>query len=344
MTRTGSAPVRIDLYTGDGLRLDAAAEVSQQAEAAGFGALWTLEAHTEPFLPLALAAEHTSRLQLGTAVAVALARNPMVLAHLAHELHRYCRGRFTLGLGSQVSAHITRRYGAPFDHPAARMTEFVGALRAIWACWNDGQPLDFQGGFYQHTLMTPAFNPGPSPWGQPRVLLAAVGPRMTEAACACADGLVAHPLSSPTSLSQMIKPSVAGAVRQGFELICPVLVVTGTRDAEIGRARDAVRRQLAFYASTPAYRPVMELYGEGERADRLRTMSRDGQWDNMAGLITDELLTEFSVEAPIQALPTALHARYDAIIDRALLYAPYPVAADLWQGMDLQNAGRPATE
>lgn len=167
----------LDLYAAPGLRLDEAVAVATAAESAGFGGLWTLEAHTEPFLPLALAAEHTSRIELGTAIAVALARNPMIVAHLAHELNRYAGGRLNLGLGPQVGAHITRRFGAPFDHPAERMTEFVAALRAIWRCWNDGEPLDFHGRYYRHDLMTPAFNPGPSAAGEPRVLLAAVGHR-----------------------------------------------------------------------------------------------------------------------------------------------------------------------
>jgi probable F420-dependent oxidoreductase len=325
--------VQMDLYTGDGLRLEDAVAVATRAEAAGFGTLWTLEAHTEPFMPLVLAAEHTSRLRLGTAVAVALARNPMVVAHLAHELHRYSGGRLELGLGSQVGAHITRRYGAAFDHPAARMAEFVSALRAIWACWNDGVPLNFEGRFYRHTLMTPAFNPGPSPAGEPRVLLAAVGPRMTDVACELADGLVAHPLSSPRSLTRMVTPRTAVAARPGFELICPVLVVTGRTDAETDAARESVRRQIAFYASTPAYRGVLDLYGEGDRADRLRALSRDGQWDLMTELVSDELLVEFSVESPVGSLPAAVRARYDGVIDRALLYAPYPVPEGLWAEM-----------
>jgi probable F420-dependent oxidoreductase len=321
---------QIDLYTGDGLRLADAAVTGRVAEGAGFGSLWTLEAHTEPFLPLTLVAEHTTRLRIGTAVAVALARNPMVVAHLAHELNEYAGGRLDLGLGSQVGAHITRRYGAPFDHPAARMGEFVQALRAIWACWNDGVPLDFRGRFYRHTLMTPAFHPGPSSVGEPKVWLAAVGPRMTAVACAEADGLIAHPLSSVRSLQQAIRPSLATARRPGFQLACPVLVVTGSDDAELETARRSVRRQIAFYASTPAYRSVLDLYGEGDRADRLHILSRDGQWDAMTDLVTDELLAEFAVESPIESLPAAVHARFDGVLDRAMLYAPYRVDAELW--------------
>jgi alkanesulfonate monooxygenase SsuD/methylene tetrahydromethanopterin reductase-like flavin-dependent oxidoreductase (luciferase family) len=350
----------VDLYAGHGLRLDEAVPLATAAESAGFGGLWTLEAHTEPFLPLVLAAEHTSRIELGTAVAVALARNPMVVAHLAHELNRYAGGRFSLGLGPQVGAHVTRRFGAPFDHPAERMTEFVMALRAIWRCWNQGEPLDFRGRFYRHDLMTPAFDPGPSgvspsgtgpsgtgPSGagpssagqssagpssssEPRVLLAAVGPRMTAAACAVADGLIAHPLTSRRVAQEQLRPRIAAAVRPGFELSCPVLVITGRTDQELDQARAAVRRQIAFYASTPAYRSVLEPYGAGELSDRLREMSRAGEWDAMTGLIPDDLLREFSVEAPAGALAAALHARFDGVLDRILVYAPYPVPAERW--------------
>jgi alkanesulfonate monooxygenase SsuD/methylene tetrahydromethanopterin reductase-like flavin-dependent oxidoreductase (luciferase family) len=345
----------VDLYAGHGLRLDEAVPLATATESAGFGGLWTLEAHTEPFLPLVLAAEHTSRIELGTAVVVALARNPMIVAHLAHELNRYAGGRFSLGLGPQVGAHITRRFGAPFDHPAERMTEFVLALRAIWRCWNQGEPLDFRGRYYRHDLMTPAFDPGPSGVGlsgagpseagpseaglseagpssnsEPRVLLAAVGPRMTAAACAVADGLIAHPLTSRRVAQEQLRPRIAAAVRPGFELSCPVLVITGRTDQELDQARAAVRRQIAFYASTPAYRSVLELYGAGELSDRLREMSRAGQWDAMTALIPDDLLREFSVEAPAGALAAALHARFDGVLDRILVYAPYPVAADRW--------------
>jgi probable F420-dependent oxidoreductase len=325
------SPASLDLYAAPGLRLDGAVALATAAESAGFGGLWTLEAHTEPFLPLALAAEHTSRIELGTAVAVALARNPMIVAHLAHELNRYAGGRLNLGLGPQVGAHITRRFGAPFDHPADRMTEFVTALRAIWRCWNEGEPLDFHGRFYRHDLMTPAFDPGPSAAGEPRVLLAAVGPRMTAAACAVADGLIAHPLTSRRVAQEQLRPRIAAAARPGFELACPVLVITGRTGAELDEARAAVRRQIAFYASTPAYRGVLELYGAGDLSDRLRAMSRAGEWDAMTGLIGGDLLREFSVEAPAGALAGALHERFDGVLDRIMIYAPYPVPADLWR-------------
>ena len=327
--------MKIDLYAGQGLLLGDAARTAETAEAAGFSGLWSLEAHTEPFLPLALAAEHTTKLELRTAVAVALARNPVVVAHLAHELSRYSGGRFQLGLGSQVKPHITRRYGEQWTDPVGRMREFVLALRAIWGCWNEAQKLDFRGKYYTHTLMTPPFNPGPSPFGPPPVLLAAVGPKMVRLAAELAHGVIAHPLSSRRVLTEELLPTVRTARpdrgdTDDFEVSCPVLIVTGANDHETEIAREAVRKQIAFYASTPAYRSVLELYGEGERADRLRELSVQGRWDDMTDLVTDELLQEFSVEAPPAQLQEALRTRFTGVLDRAGLYAPYPVADPIW--------------
>jgi probable F420-dependent oxidoreductase len=327
---TGSE-VAIDLYPGTGLRLADARQVAVDCERAGFEGLWTLEADTEPFLPLALAAEHTTRLRLGTAVAVALVRNPMVVAHLAHELNRYAAGRLTLGLGTQVGAHVAKRFGEPFDHPAERMREYVGALRAIWACWNDGAALNFRGRFYHHTLMTPAFHPGPSEYGPPLVHLAAVGPLMCRVAAEEADGLIAHPLSSARVLRDVLRPRIGSPAAAHFELSCPVMVITGADDESTEAARAAVRRQIAFYASTPAYRDVFALYDLGDLADRLRTMSRAGQWDEMGELIDDDILAEFSIEAPPHAVAKEIRRRYAGVLDRALIYQPYPTPPDLWR-------------
>lgn len=329
-----AAVLPIDLYAGQGLRLDQAAAAASLAETGGFGGLWTLEAATEPFLPLALAAEHTSRIRLGTAVAVALARNPMVVAHLAHELNRFSGGRLHLGLGTQVGAHIVARFGERFDHPADRMAEFLQALRAIWACWNDEAALDFRGRFYRHTLMTPMFHPGPSPVGAPRTLISAVGPRMTRVAAEHADGLVAHPLTSARYLREVTRPALA-ETPPGFELVCPVLVITGADETGVRAARRAVRKQVAFYASTPAYRAVLELHGRGPLADRLAALSRQGEWDAMSTVIDDELLAEFSVEAPVDRLAAALRDRYRGLLDRVLVYAPYQVPQDVWASAGL---------
>ncbi len=186
--------------------------------------------------------------------------------------------------------------------------------------------------------MTPAFDPGPSGAGEPRVLLAAVGPRMTAAACAVADGLIAHPLTSRRVAQEQLRPRIAGAARPGFELSCPVLVITGRTEAELVPARAAVCRQIAFYASTSAYRSVLELYGAGDLADRLRAMSRAGEWDAMTDLVPDDLLREFSVEARAGLLAGALHARFDGVLDRIMIYAPYPVPVGLWREAGLGAA------
>ena len=230
-----------------------------------------------------------------------------------------------------MGAHVANRFGEPFDHPAERMREYVAALRAIWACWNDGTDLDFRGQYYHHTLMTPAFNPGPSEYGPPRIHLAAVGPLMCQVAAQSADGLIAHPLSSARVLREVLQPRVSSPAAAGFEVSVPVMVITGTDDESTDAARAAVRRQIAFYASTPAYRAVFALYGLGDLADRLRMMSRAGQWDEMGELIDDEILAEFSVEAPPQAVMGEIRRRYTGLLDRALIYQPYPSPPGFWR-------------
>lgn len=337
--------MRLDLYPGLGLRLEEAADLAQMAEQTGLEGLWSLEAQTEPFMPLAIAAHHSSRIDLRTAIAVALARNPMVVAHTAHELNRTSGGRFQLGLGPQVRPHIERRFGLEWSEPVARMAEYIDALHAIWGCWNAGERLEFEGRFYRHTLMTPMFSPPPSEVGAPPVLLAAVGPRMIRMAAEKADGIIAHPLSSRRTLTEGLLPAVADAGRSAsrpFEISCPVLVVTGSSDEQIDRARAATRKQIAFYASTPAYRSVFETYDEGDRADRLRLLSREGRWDNMTDLVTDELMVEFSVEARPERLAPALADRFSGVLERVGLYAPYDVDADVWATVmaGTQAAGR----
>ncbi|MDQ1105390.1 TIGR03617 family F420-dependent LLM class oxidoreductase [Nocardioides zeae] len=316
--------MKIDLYPGFGLELGTAASVARTAVEQGYDGLWALEAPREPFSPLAVAALAAPGLQLRTSVAVAFARNPMVTAGLAHELARVTGGGFVLGLGTQVRAHVERRFSETWSEPVQRMADYVAALRAIWACWNEGVPLEHVGSHYRHTLMTPMFDPGPSGVGAPPVHLAAVGPAMVAMATEVADGLVLHPLTSPRTYEERVAPAVGDRRRSGgFELTCPVLVATGTTDEEVDVARHAVRKQIAFYASTPAYRWVLDLYGEGERADRLRQMSREGRWDDMTALVTDELLDEFAVTARQEDVPAALEARWGAVLDRAGVYQPY---------------------
>lgn len=316
--------MEIDYYPGSGLRLDTTEMLARSVESAGIGGLWALEAAREPFGPLAVAALTTTRLHLRTAVAVAFARNPMILAQQSHELARVSSGRFVLGIGTQVRAHVVRRFSEEWSHPARRMTEYITALRAIWRSWNEHAPLDFTGEFYRHTLMTPMFDPGPSGQAPPPIHLAAVGPTMVRVAAAHADGLVLHPLSSRRSITETVLPLVGDRrIEPGFELSCPVLVATGTTDEERDSARTAVRKQIAFYASTPAYRGLFELYDEGDRADELQRLAREGRWDDMTALISDDLLDEFSVDAHPRELRTRLAERFNGIVDRAAIYAPY---------------------
>ncbi len=323
--------MKLDLYPGLGLTLGDAASVAAVAERAGLDGLWALEAATEPFAPLALAASVTDRIDLRTGVAVAFARNPMMVAYQAYELARFSGGRFQLGLGTQVRAHIERRFGESWSHPAARMGEFVSALHAIWTAWDTGERLDFRGEFYRHTLMTPMFSPPPSDQAHPPVLLAGVGPLMVRTAAEVSDGLVLHPLMSRRLFDERIAPRLDPSTSTAaFELSCPVLVVTGADDKEMDTARAAVRKQLAFYASTPEYRTVLDLYGAGDRADRLRALAHEGRWDTMTTLIDDELLAEFSVEAPPEGLASALVERYGDVLGRVGLYAPYPVSDAVW--------------
>src|SRR5688572_4066144 len=228
-------------------------------EAAGYDGGISAEIASDPFLPLALAAEHTQRLELITSIAVAFARNPMLLANIGHDLNAYSKGRFILGLGSQIRPHIQKRFSMPWSKPAARMREFILAMRAVWDCWYNGKPLDFRGEFYTHTLMTPMFVPANTRHGAPRVFLAAVGPRMTEVAGEVADGMIAHAFTTERYVREVTLPALerglarAGKRRESFQLTCPVFVVTGRDEKSHAASRSAVCKQISFYGSTPAY-------------------------------------------------------------------------------------------
>jgi len=295
------------------------------AEAAGYDGTIMPETQHDPFVGLALAARATDRITLSTGIAVAFARNPMNLAILANDLHLISGGRFELGLGSQVKAHIERRFAMPWSHPAARMAEFVAALRAIWHSWATGERLVFRGEFYQHTLMTDFFNPGPNPYGNPPVLLAAVGDRMTEAAGRSADGMLVHPLTSPAYLRERTLPilrEARGGSLEGFTLGLSAFAVLGADEKARAEAERAVRGQIAFYGSTPAYRAVLDLHGWGELADQLNALSRRQAWAEMAALITDDVLDTFAVSGDVAR---ALRDRFGGTIDRISLYTPYEV-------------------
>jgi probable F420-dependent oxidoreductase len=314
--------------TGGGNLGVIAAQVAA-AERVGYDGVWTTEVSHDPFLPLLLAADRSCALMLGTAIAVAFARSPMTVATVANDLQSLSSGRFVLGLGSQVKAHVERRFSMPWSEPAARMREFVLALHAIWASWSGGGRLDFRGEFYRHTLMTPMFAPGPNPWGPPPVLLAAVGPRMTQVAAEVSDGLIVHGFTTERYLREVTWPiieaglSTSGRGRDRFTVSYPGLLATGETDAAMEAAIAAVRGQLAFYGATPAYRPVLDLHGWGDLHTELHRLSRRGDWATMAALVDDTVLHTFAVVAAPDQAGQEIHRRYGDLVDRYTLYAPY---------------------
>jgi probable F420-dependent oxidoreductase len=305
-----------------GADLEMAPLAIAELEARGYDAAFTAEINSDPFFPLVLAAEHSKAIQLTTAISVAFARNPMTTANLAWDLNQYSKGRFTIGLGSQIKPHITRRFSMPWSQPAARMREFILAMRAIWACWATGETLDFNGEFYRHDLMTPMFTPTRTTYGAPGVNLAAVGPRMTEVAAEVADGVIAHGFTTVQYLREVTLPAVlrglarAGRQRETFDVSLPVFVVAGVDEEAFARSRQAVLGQIAFYASTPAYRPVLELHGWGDLQSEAHQLTRQGRWQDMGALISDDILRTFAVVCEdIDAVPAMLKQRYAGLAD-----------------------------
>jgi probable F420-dependent oxidoreductase len=290
-------------------------------EEGGYDGAVSAEIANDPFFPLLLAAEHTQRIELMTSIAVAFSRNPMTMANIGHDLNAYSKGRLCLGLGSQIRPHIQKRFSMPWSHPAARMREFILAMRAVWSCWYRGEKLDFRGEFYTHTLMTPMFTPSDTAYGAPRVALAAVGQRMTEVAGEVADGLIAHAFTTEKYLREVTLPALeagfakAGRSRADFEIVCPVFVVSGDDDESFAASRQATAQQVSFYGSTPAYRGVLELHGWGELQTELNMMSKRGQWVEMAELIDDDILNAFAVVAKPGEVGAALAARYGGLVD-----------------------------
>jgi probable F420-dependent oxidoreductase len=312
---------------------------ARDLEARGYAGVWASEADHDPFLPLLTAGLATERLQVGTAIAVAFARSPMTLAMTSHDLQRYTRGRFVLGLGSQVKPHVERRFSMPWSPPVERMREYVAALRAIWSAWQDGTRLRFQGEHYRHTLMTPMFSPQAHEWGAPPVHLAAVGPGMTRLAGEVADGLLAHGFTTARYLRERTLPvlaeglAAAGRSREEVTVSLPGFVVTGRTDAERAEAAAAVKATIAFYGSTPAYRPVLELHGWDSLADELHALSvsrREDKWTAMRDLVDDEVLSAFAVVGEPQEVGPAVRERFDGLVDRFSVYASYPAPLDLW--------------
>ncbi len=321
---------------GIGFDPTAVVESAQLAERVGYDGIWSAETSHDPFLPLALAARATQRIELGTGIAVAFARNPMTLATVANDLQALSEGRFLLGLGSQIKPHIEKRFSMPWSHPAARMRELILAIRAIWASWAGEARLAFRGEFYRHTLMNPMFDPGPNPFGNPRIFLAAVGQRMTEVAGEVADGLLVHGFTTERYLREVSVPALERGLaigrrrRDEVQISYPGMVVTGSDEAGFEKATRAVKAQLAFYGSTPAYRPVLALHGWADLQTELNTLSKRGAWDEMAGLIDDEMLNTFAIVGELDDIAGEVLRRFGGIVDRFNFYAPYRMEPERW--------------
>ncbi len=317
-------------------RLNSVAAAAQALEAAGYDGTFTFEGPHDPFLPLVLAANATERLELTTAVTIAFARSPMTVASQAWDLQSLSGGRFHLGLGSQIKPHIERRFSMPWSAPAARMREFVLAIRAIWATWQDNVPLHFSGEYYTHTLMTPFFDPGPLEVNPPLIWMGGVGPHMTEAAGEVADGFMVHPFCTERSLLEVTLPALQrgrhrpGALTTPLQVSLPVMVATGYDDASMAAAIQAVKAQIAFYGSTPAYKIVLDTHGWGDLQPVLRDLTKAGDWAGMAQVVHDDLLHAVAVVAPPDQVAAEITRRYGTVLDRVALNAPYAAEPDIW--------------
>jgi probable F420-dependent oxidoreductase len=322
-----------------GADLAQTAKAATTAEADGYDGIWTGETAHDAFLALALAAEHTSRVEIGTSIAIAFARSPMTIAQTAHQLHAFSGGRMVVGLGSQVRAHVTRRFSMPWSRPADRMREYVLALHAIWETWNEGKPLDFQGDFYSFTLMTPYFVPAPTGHGRPKVFLAGVNDRMTEVAGEVADGFFCHGFTTSRYVRERSVPALErGLVTSGrsmddFEVAGQLFVTTGLDDGAIERGIEAARSSIAFYASTPAYKPVLDVHGWGDLGPELTAMSKQGRWSEMGSLIDDDMVDAFTIVGPPDDLPGRIAERFGGLLTRIGLVLPADLDMDAKQSI-----------
>jgi probable F420-dependent oxidoreductase len=295
---------------------------AKRLEGLGYHGALTAETAHDPFFPLLLAAQETESIELMTSIAVAFSRTPMNLANIGHDLNSFSKGRFILGLGSQIRPHITKRFSMPWSKPAARMREFILAMRAIWQAWHEGAPLKFEGEFYTHSLMTPMFTPTDTQYGAPKVFLAAVGPLMTEVAGEVADGVLIHAFTTEKYLREVTLPAVerglakSGRSRADFQVVYPGFVVSGTTEEAFAQTKQAVCKQIAFYGSTPAYAPVLGIEGWGELQPELNRLSKQGQWDEMGTLITDEVLDKFAVVGEPDAAVDKFLSRFGDVVDR----------------------------
>jgi probable F420-dependent oxidoreductase len=307
---------------------------ARKVEALGFDCLWSSETQHDPYLPLAVAASVTARIKLGTAIAVAFPRSPMITAHIAWDLQNVSDGRFILGLGSQVKGHNERRFSVKFESPGPKLREIVLALRAIWDCWQNGTKLDFKGRFYRFDLMTPFFNPGPIAHPKIPVYISGVNEYMCRIAGEVCDGLHVHPFNSPKYLREYVQPAVnaglakSGRRREDFTYVTSTFVVVGDTEEELARARQSVRQQIAFYASTRTYEPVLAAHGWQDLIPSLHRKSVEGDWAGMASLVTDEMVDAYAVTGSYDTIAARVKSRYEGLLDRTSFYQPYQPGLD----------------
>jgi len=305
-------------------------EMAAELEKLGFDGAYTFEGKSDPFISATAAALRTERLELMTSIAVAFARNPMTLAYIANDLQTLSRGRFTLGLGSQVRAHIERRFSMPWGKPVTRMREMVLAIKAIWNSWQTGERLKFEGEYYQHTLMSPVFSPEPNPHGVPGIFIAGVGPVMTELAGEVGEGYFVHPFNTAKSLGELSLAAIsrglqkAGKARDRFCVSVQVVTATGLNEQEMEQAIASARNQIGFYASTPAYLPILQCHGWEALQQEANTLVRANKWAELASLIDDEILHTFAVVGTPEQVADQMAQRYSGLADRIspVVYQP----------------------
>ena len=301
---------------------------AKRLETMGFECVWTFEAKHDPFLPLAFAAAATETMEVGTNIAVAFARSPYSMAQAAWDVQRASKGRLRLGVGTQVRAHVERRLSMPFDRPAARVTDYIHCMRAIWHTFQTDERPNYQGEFYQFRLMNPFFNPGPNDKPDIPIYLAGLNPRMARAAGEAADGFHVHPMHSRGYLNEVVRPAInEGAQKRGktvedIDLYAPVFAVWGDTEAERAKSEAEIRQQIAFYGSTPNYRRLFEHHGAGDEARQLSHHMRNGEFDQMPRLVPDHLMDELAIHGDFNTLPAKLRARADGVLDRVSLYFP----------------------
>lgn len=294
-----------------------AGKLAANFENEGYDGVYTFEGPHDPFLPLSIACGTTSTIDLMTSVAIGFARNPMILANLGYDLQLMSKGRFTLGLGSQIKPHIEKRFSMPWSSPAKRMGEMVAAIKAIWNAWQFQEPLNFRGEFYSHTLMTPFFNPGENPFGIPKILMAAVGPLMLKAAAENADGIIVHPFHSAKSFHELTLPALGNRFQDNnFDIVIGLIVGLGTTQDEIDQAKLSCASQISFYGSTPAYKGMLEVHGFEDLHLELNRLSKQGEWIKMREIIPDEVLQKFAIIGTPAEVGKELLSRYDAKIAR----------------------------